>query len=149
MHARRYCHEAPFDAMPRLHASEDGAELRLSGLAEPTHTSAMSRPPPTTTAAAAAATTGSLPRERSYQVGAAASTTAAQSQPPLRPFLLHANGKHYRMREKPLRPLLRRLLSPSRAENATIEATRVLLIDSKAMGTCGVTTLGKVLRGEL
>ena len=64
------------------------------------------------------------------------------------PLLVHANGKHYRLHERPLAPLLQRLLSPGLEERRRIERYPVLLIDSVAMGTCGVATLGSVLRGS-
>jgi uncharacterized membrane protein YgcG len=71
---------------------------------------------------------------------------ALNGAPPHRPFLLHANGKHYRLTEKRLAPLMRRLASDE--ASAAAERSKVLLVDSVAMGTCGVASLGRVLRGD-
>ena len=104
-----YCHEKPFDAMPRVQSVGNGSGLHV-------------RPEAAETSA----------------------TSAGEHANALRPFVLHANGKHYRLRERALAPVLRRLrATPASA----LDGVSVLLIDSVAKGTCGVASLGSILRG--
>ena len=77
----------------------------------------------------------------------ASSRSTGETPHDRRPLLLHANGKHYRLHERPLAPLLSWLLSPSAAERARIESHPVLLIDSVPLGTCGVASFGSVMKG--
>lgn len=69
----------------------------------------------------------------------------ADDAPLRRPFLLHANGKHYRLSDRALAPLMRRLAGAE--VTARAEDHPVLLIDSVARGVCGVASLGRVVRG--
>ena len=72
----------------------------------------------------------------------------ASPAPPRQPFLLHANGKHYRLHERPLRPLLRRLRDMTTGVTAKAASHKVVLVDAVAIGeTCGVAGLDRVLRG--
>ena len=65
-----------------------------------------------------------------------------------RPFLVHSNGRHYRLQDPALAPIMRRLKSPpTEEEKARLLQTPVLLLDSVAFGTCGVASLDRVLRG--
>ena len=117
-----YCHEKPFDPMRRLQSTGNGTGLVLRSMD----------------------VTGSRSSSRSSGSDGDSSHTSSRDR---RPLLLHANGKHYRLHERPLAPLLSWLLSPSAAERARIERHPVLLIDSVPLGTCGVATFGSVMRG--
>ena len=65
-----------------------------------------------------------------------------------RPFLVHSNGRHYRLQDPALAPIMRRLKSPpTEEEKARLLQTPVLLLDSVAFGTCGVASLDRLLRG--
>lgn len=129
-----YCHERPFDPLPRLRSLGNGSKLLLEAEAEP----------------AAVVRRGGLGGRTKDVSGGRRLAGNALGRSMRRdsfPFLLHANGKHYRMRERPFQPLLRRLLAPLEAEKQRMESTPVLLVDSVPLGTCGVSTLGSVLRG--
>ena len=88
---------------------------------------------------------GLVYREGAGDGGASATSTTRGGSPARRPFLLHANGKHYRLADRALAPLMRRLASDEVASRA--EEVPVLLVDSVARGTCGVATLGQIMRG--
>ena len=133
-----YCHEKPFDPMPQLRAMANGSGVALHS------TAAFERE--------AQQKQLDFRHRRGPAHGRAdlAFDSSVSPAPPqvVLPLLVHANGKHYRLHERPLAPLLQRLLSPGLEERRRIERYPVLLIDSVAMGTCGVATLGSVLRGS-
>ena len=66
----------------------------------------------------------------------------------LHPFLLHSNGKHYRLSDRTLAPLMKPLVVRNHSISDGLASRPVLLIDSVALGTCAVSTLGSVLRGS-
>ena len=103
-----YCHQRPFDAMPRIRMRANGTALQF------------------------------LPENR----------TNGHEAAHKRPFLVHSNGRHYRLQDPALAPIMRRLKSPpTEEEKARLLQTPVLLLDSVAFGTCGVASLDRVLRG--
>lgn len=61
-----------------------------------------------------------------------------------RPFVVHANGVHKLLRLQSPDRLLRRLLRQLVYESSLAELRNypVLLVDSKASGTCAMSTLG-------
>jgi hypothetical protein len=123
-----YCHEEPFDAIPDLTASKNGRSLVYA---------------PAAVSLATAARPGRL------RDGGGEPTEEER-----RPFLLHSNGKHYRMKHKALAPIIEQLLvrNASIAAVPELDATPVLLVDlvppaSRKNRPCSVGSLGSVLRG--
>ena len=71
-----------------------------------------------------------------------------------RPFLLHSNGKHYRMMHKALAPIIKRLAIRNGSITAMpeLDPIPVLLVDlvppsSRKNVPCTVSSLASVLRG--
>ena len=68
-----------------------------------------------------------------------------------RPWLVHANGRHERLRQSALAPLMQMLEegAPPPLPAARLADHRVLLVDSYADGPCRLTTLGSLVASNV